>query len=299
VRRHRLQLLHVNYIAPPRMVCPTVVTVHDISYTLYPQFFSLRDRLLLSTLVPFTMKRATAIITVSHRTRDDLIDRYRIPPQKITVTYEGVDKRFQPLDKAEASAFLSQTYNIPPDFVLSLGNLQPRKNIPRLIQAFARLKCIQKSNLSLVIVGQALRHSSEIYRFVTDLGLEDSVIFTGYVPDDHLPLLYNAARIFVFPSLYEGFGLPPLEAMACGTPVVCSSAGALAEVVGSAAQMFDPFDVEDITQKILQVASSQQLQTSLRERGMQTARRFSWDAMAGQTLAVYRQVIDEHGGMNI
>jgi len=298
VRSNRPQLLHVNYIAPPRLACPIVVTVHDISYALYPKFFSLRDRLLLSTLVPFTMKRASAIIAVSQKTRADLIKRYHIPPQKIAVTYEGIDKRFQPLDKVAARTFLSRTWGIYQDFILTLGNLQPRKNIPRLIQAFARLKHEQELNLSLVVVGQALWRGSEAYQVVRDTGMEKDVIFTGYVPDEHLPLLYNAAQLFVFPSLYEGFGLPPLEAMACGTPVVCSNAGSLAEIVGEAALTFDPHDIEDIAHKILQAVSSPQLRALLCKEGTQTARQFSWETMASQTMEIYQQVVDRHRGID-
>jgi glycosyltransferase involved in cell wall biosynthesis len=294
VRNNKLQLLHVNYIAPPRLTCPIVVTIHDVSYDLYPRFFSLRDRLLLSTLVPFTMKQAAAIIAVSKKTRDDLIERYHIPPQKITVTYEGADSRFHPLNKADARAFLGKTYGIHQDFILTLGNLQPRKNISRLIHTFARLKHEQRLSLSLVIVGQALWRGSEVYQVVKDRGLESEVVFTGYVPDEHLPVLYNAAQLFVFPSLYEGFGLPLLEAMACGTPVVCSNISALAEIVGDAALTFDPCSMEDMAKKILQVLSSPELQSSLSKKGTQKACQFSWETMACQTLEVYQQVIDKY-----
>jgi glycosyltransferase involved in cell wall biosynthesis len=294
LRQSRAQLLHVNYIAPPRINCPVVVTIHDISYEFHPEFFSLRDRLLLSTLVPFSARRAAAIIAVSQKTRSDLISRYRIPPEKITVTYEGADVRFRPLDKLEATDLVLKKYGIDRAFVLTLGNLQPRKNLPRLVQAYAKLKREQKLDAVLVIAGQALWRESKVFRAVRDTELETDVIFTGYIPDEDLPWLYNAARLFVFPSLYEGFGLPPLEAMACGTPVACSRMGALPEVVADAALTFDPRSVDEMARVILQVASSPDLQAHLSERGQQRAQRFSWKAMAHETMEVYQNVVSSN-----
>jgi glycosyltransferase involved in cell wall biosynthesis len=298
IRKNQPQLLHVSYTAPPRVACPVVVTIHDIACTLYPKWFSLRDRLLLLTLVPYTIKRADAIIAVSQRTRDDLVEQYHIPPQKIAVTYEGVDSRFCPLDKLDAREFAKRVYGVGQDFILTLGNLEPRKNLPRLIHAFARLRQRQGLSLSLVIAGQALWRQSEVDQAIRDLRVEKDVTFTGYVLDEHLPILYNAARFFVYPSLYEGFGLPPLEAMACSTPVVCSNASSLPEVVGDAALTFDPRSVEDMTQKLLQMASSPELQVAFSERGRQRARKFSWETMARQTLEVYQRVVHGHIGVD-
>lgn len=292
VKESNTQLLHVNYIAPPRLTCPVVTTIHDISFEFYPQYFSLRDRLLLSLLVPFTARRAAAVIAVSEKTRDDIIARYRIPAHKVVVTYEGVDAHFCPLDRAKAKEFAEKTYNIDGDFILSVGNLQPRKNLRRLVQSYAKLKQNQEIDLALVIVGKALWRESEVYSLVQALGIEKDVIFTGYVPDEHLPLLYNAAQFFVFPSLYEGFGLPPLEAMACGTPVVCSNTGALPEVVEDATLTFDPHNLDELTNCLLQMASSPETQIHFSERGLVQASKFSWSAMARETMEVYQAVID-------
>lgn len=295
IRRTRAHLLHVNYIAPPHVKCPIVVTVHDIAYALYPHFFSLRDRLLLSVLVPLTLSRAVRVIAVSQRTRDDLVAYYHIPLSKIVVTYEGTDSRFRPLDKAEARARMAEKYGLTRPYILTLGNLQPRKNIPRLIRAYARLQREGKIDLPLVIVGQARWRETEIYRAAQE-AREGTVLFTGYVPDDDLPLLYNAAQFFVYPSLYEGFGLPPLEAMACGTAVLCSSAGALPEVVGDAALLVDPYSESEIAAGLEQMANSPDLRATLAERGFVQAQRFSWDIMARQTELVYREVVEEMNG---
>lgn len=296
LQKNQAQLLHVTYIAPPSLPCPVVVTIHDISYSLFPEFFSLRDRLILSMLVPLTARRATAIIASSKKTRDDLITRYGISQQKITVTHLSFNKRFQTLNKAEAEEFVAIHYNIRQDFILTLGNLQPRKNLPRLIEAYARLKRAKKLNLLLVIAGQAQWRESEIYQTIKDAGVEQEVIFTGYIPHEHLPWLYNAASFFVYPSLYEGFGLPPLEAMACGTPVICANTGALPEVVGKAALTFNPYNLDDMTQKIFIMASSDELRSTLGLKGLQQAQQFSWDKTARETMALYQEIINGNSG---
>lgn len=292
VKESQAQLLHVNYIAPPRLACPIVVTIHDISFEFYPQYFSLRDRLLLSLLVPLTARRAAAVIAVSKKTRDDIVERYHIPARKIAVTYEGADSRFHPREKSEAREYVKKTYGVDRDFILAVGNLQPRKNLVNLVRSYANLKKDQKIDPVLVIVGKALWHESKVYSTVRSLGIEKDVVFAGYVPDQDLPLLYNAAQFFIFPSLYEGFGLPPLEAMACGTPVACSNTGALLEVVGDAALTFNPFSLDELTDCLLRMASSSEMRAHCSERGLVQSTKFSWAAMARATIEVYQAVIE-------
>ena len=260
--RDHASLLHVNYVAPPVGACPHVVTVHDISYDLYPAFFSPRDRWMLKTLVPLTMRRAAAIITVSQHAKQEIMARYGLPAHKIAVTYEAAGEQFRPVTDAAVRLGLRQRLGLPAQapYFLALGNLQPRKNIGRLLAAFARARQTPElASTRLVIAGKALWRESEVFAAVQQAGLMDVVHFPGYVDDADLPALYSDALAFVYPSLYEGFGLPPLEAMACGAPVICSNAASLPEVVGDAALTVAPTDVGALANALRQVAAAPEL----------------------------------------
>jgi glycosyltransferase involved in cell wall biosynthesis len=315
--RGSFDLLHVTYNAPPLSPCPTVVTIHDISFERYPQFFSPRDLLILKALVPLSARRAARILTVSEHAKREIVERYGLPPDKITVTYEAAGAQFHPIDDPSALQAVRARYGIPEGpFVLALGNLQPRKNIARLVDAFARVvkntqstanseqlsKTDHRSPVtdhgsrfavhgSLVIAGKAQWRESEIYQAVQQAGLAGRVVFPGYVDDADLPALYSAAAVFVYPSLYEGFGLPPLEAMACGAPVISSNAASLPEVVGDAALLVDPTDTAALAQALADVLAQPALQADLRQRGLSRAAQFSWERCAVETLAVYSAVL--------
>jgi glycosyltransferase involved in cell wall biosynthesis len=289
--REEIDLLHMTYVAPPISPCPAVVTVHDISYRLYPQYFPARVRWMLSLLVPFSMRRAEKVITVSHSARRDILTHYDVPASKVVVTYEAAAPHFRPVENREAFSPVKARYGIEADFVLSVGNLQPRKNIRRLIEAYARIPAGLRNRYKLVIVGQALWQHSDIYHAVAERGLLAHVIFTGYVPEPDLVLLYNAASLFAYPSLYEGFGLPVLEAMACGTPVVTSCVSSLPEIAGDAALLVDPGDVDAIAEAMATVLSEPELAQCLSAAGLQRASSFSWERMALETLKVYADVI--------
>jgi glycosyltransferase involved in cell wall biosynthesis len=293
-RKQGVSLLHVSYIAPLYCPCPTVVTVHDLAYILFPHFFSLRDRLLLSTLVPISLRRAAKVIAVSQRTKEDLMAHYHLPENKVAVTYEAASEAFRPIEQQAELTEVRERYGLHEPFILTIGNLQPRKNMIHLVKAYASLHRKGFAH-QLVIAGQAYWRTSDIYRAVKEWGLEDKVLFTGYVPDADLPLLYNAADLFAFVSLYEGFGLPVLEAMACGTPVVSSRAGSLPEVVGDAGLLVDPLDVEDIAQAMAEVLSRPEFASQLRERGLKQAANFSWRRTAEETLRVYEEVVQDSG----
>jgi len=288
--RQGADLLHVTYNAPPWCPCPIVVTVHDISYELFPDSFSPRDRLVLSTLVPFSLRRAAKVITGSEHTKRDMVGRYGLPEEKVVVTYYAADHAFRPILDSQRIAATKAKYGITTNFILFLGSLQPRKNLLRLIEAFARLREGGALAHKLVIAGQALWRESEVYNRVRKYGLEEEVVFTDYVPHEDLPPLYNAADLFVFPSLYEGFGLPPLEAMACGTPVVASNTSSLREVLGDAAILVDPYDVQQLARAMRDVLSSGDLRREMAAKGLKGVRRFSWAETARKTLEVYQEV---------
>ncbi len=293
-RRDGIDLLHVTYVAPPVGSCPFVVTVHDISYTRYPQFFAPRDRWMLSTLVPLTMRRAARIITVSNHARQEIVDRYGIAPARVAVTYEAAAGHFAPVKDPLRLEPARARYGLPAaaPYFLALGNLQPRKNMARLVEAFGRLRHqAGVTDVHLVVAGKAMWRESEVYAAVEQANLADHVHFVGYVADEDLPALYSGALAFVYPSLYEGFGLPPLEAMACGTPVICSNVASLPEVVGDAARLITPTDVDGLVAALFAVATDAGLRVALTEQGYRRVAQFSWRRCAEDTLAVYREAL--------
>lgn len=293
--REKLALLHVTYVAPPLCPCPTIVTVHDISFRLYPHYFPLRVRLMLSMLVPLSMRRARRVLTLSSSVKHEIVAHYGLPEDKIVVTGAAPAAHFCPILDGDGLDAARARYGLTRPFILSVGNLQPRKNIRRLVQAYALLPPPIRSRYQLAIVGQALWQHSDVYQAVAEYQLQDGVTFTGYVPDEDLPLLYNAADLFVYPSVYEGFGLPILEAMACGTPVVTSSASSLAEVAGDAGILVDPTCADDMASAMAAVLSNPDLANRLSERGLHRARSFSWEQTAGETLAAYQDILAASG----
>jgi glycosyltransferase involved in cell wall biosynthesis len=272
---------HVLPIVHPRR---SVVTVHDLGYLYYPEAHRLLDRLYLDLSTRYDARAAAHLIADSSATKRDLIQRYGVEPDSITVVYPGYDDAtFQPVRDEEAIEAVKTRYDIAGDYILFVGTLQPRKNLTRLIEAYWKL---ETGSWKLVIAGKKGWLYGEIFRRVEELGLERRVVFTGYVTQEDLPVLLSGARLFVFPSLYEGFGLPVLEAMACGTPVVCSNAASLPEVAGDAALLVDPLDVEELAAALERVLSDEELRAGLIERGFEQAKRFSWERCARETLDV-------------
>jgi len=286
---------HVLPIVHPRR---SVVTIHDLGYLHYPEAHRLLDRLYLDLSTRYNARAATHLIADSLATKRDLVERYGTNPDKVTVVYPSYDKAtFQPVKVKEAIETVKARYGIAGDYILFVGTLQPRKNLIRLINAFSNLQS-PISNLQLVIAGKKGWLYQEIFRRVEELGLERKVVFTGYVPEGDLPALLSGARLFVFPSLYEGFGLPVLEAMACGTPVVCSNASSLPEVAGDAAMLVDPLDVEGMAAAIERVLGDKELRAELIERGFEQARKFSWERCAREILNVLEMVGWSKAGAN-
>ncbi len=255
-RKHDIELLHsMAFVTPLLSTCPTVITVYDLSFYHFPERFPTLQRLYLSSQTRRSCRRARRIITISESSRQDVHQFFDVPLSQIDVVVPGVDPVYQPLPAATVQAF-RQKHNLD-RFVLHVGTLQPRKNIPVLIEAMARL---DDSELKLVLVGGKGWLYDDIFRQVQALELAGRVIFTGYVPDDDLPLWYNAAELLVFPSVYEGFGLPVLEAMACGTPVIAANSSSIPEAVGDAGLLFDPDDGETLVEQMTAVLTNADLQ---------------------------------------
>lgn len=287
-----LDLFHATdfFLPPVRPGTRTIVTIHDLSFVRLPETVMPGMTNHLNQWVPHSVKRADHVIAVSEATRQDLIELYQTPPEKISVLYHGVTADFEPVIEPDSLSAVRQKYNLGQQpFILSVGTIQPRKNYQKLIQAFATLD----PALALVIVGSRGWNYAEVFAEVTRQNVEERVHFLGFVADADLPALYSAASLFVYPSLYEGFGLPVLEAMACGTPVVASSQSALLEVVGEAGLLVDPGDVEAMAAAMTRVLTNTTLGLHLAQAGQVRAACFTWPGMATKLLSLYQQIIEE------
>jgi glycosyltransferase involved in cell wall biosynthesis len=271
-----------------------VLTIHDLIFLLFPEYHLPLNKWFLNSFVPLFIRRADAIIAVSKCTKGDLIRYYSVPSEKIKVIYEGVDARFQPVTEPDALARVRAIYGLPERFILYVGTIEPRKNLSTLLEAY---KLLREEGLEhrLVIVGRKGWLYKGFFQRLRELGLEGEVIFPGFVPDGDLPALYSAADLFVFPSLYEGFGLPVLEAMACGTPVIASNSSSLPEVIEDAGIMVDPLDVGALLRAIELILRDERMRREMRARGLEQAAKFSWERAARETLEVYRSVVWEKG----
>lgn len=292
-RRAHVDLLHEPaFVGPVAGATPLVVTVHDLSFLLYPQAFRAFNRFYLRLVTNLSVQKARRVIAVSENTKQDLIRTYHLSPNKIDVIYNGLDECFQPLPKDQVDQFRAR-HSLPERFLLFVGTLEPRKNVLKLIEAYAQLP---KDRPPLLLVGGKGWLYDEVFALVADRALTDEVRFVGYVPAEDLPWWYNAAEVFVYPSLYEGFGLPPLEAMACGTPVITSEVSSLPEVVGQAALRVDPNDAGMLAQAMERALTDRELQDRLRTAGLAQARAFSWAKTARHTAHSYRRALDLPGG---
>lgn len=276
-----------DFTLPPLLRARGVLTVHDLTFLHYPEHAP-RDLVdYLSRVVPRSVRRARVVLADSESTRADLMQRWGTPADKVRVVYAGVGPTFAPVSDAAARAAVCSRYCVDLPFVLTVGTLQPRKNHLRLVQAFSRLKELHP-DLSLVIAGGSGWQYDPVAAEVERLGLTASVRFSGFVDEGDLPALYSAASVFAFPSLYEGFGLPVLEAMACGTPVVCSNASSLPEVAGDAALMVAPEDAQALAETLDRVLRDSSLRAGMAQRGLAQAARFTWTAAARSLLDAYR-----------
>jgi len=299
LRRAKLDLIHyTNFNSPVffRKV-KSVVTIHDLTLWFYPgrQHRGWLKQWLYRYVIAQSCRNASRIIAVSQGTKRDIIKYLKIDPEKIEVIYEGVAPRLHHQPNFKRGEMLKAKYNITAPFFLYVGQWRAHKNLLRLIRAFAILRRRYNLSRQLVLVGKTDSLSPKIPAAIKQLGLQDTVILTGYIADSDLPDFYSAAEAFVFPSLYEGFGLPPLEAMAQGTPVISSDASVMPEILGDAALYFNPENVEDIAAKLYQFTVSFKLKHELKEKALHQAQRYSFAKMAKATLGVYQKVLGEGG----
>jgi glycosyltransferase involved in cell wall biosynthesis len=294
LRRNRVDVLHVQFTAPPFSPCPVVVSIHDLSFEHLPQTFKRRSRMQLRMTVRRSARNAAQVIALSEHARMDLINTYDLIPEKVNVVPLAAPAAFAPVRDDNELQRVRQTYGIDGDYILSVGSIQPRKNLRRLIEAYSVLRHAQPECKlpQLVLVGKNAWLYDETLRALkyTDVGA--SILLTGYVPESDLPALYSGALCFIYPSYYEGFGLPPLEAMKCGAPVIVGNRTSLPEVVGDAALMIDPFDVDAIAGAIQKMITDSEFRSELRVKGLERAKDFDWKETARQTLAVYRKAFE-------
>lgn len=294
----KLDLLHgMAFATPLAAACPTVVTVHDLSFLRFPEAFRRANRAYLSAFTKLSVRRAARVIVGAESTRRDVIELAGARPERVVTVPYGVTDAFSPA-AAEASADFRRRKGLPDQFILFLGTLEPRKNIGRLIEAYALLRERErpKSVPKLIIAGGKGWFYENLFALVTALGLGEDVLFTGYVPGDELVWWYRAALMFVFPSRFEGFGLPVLEALACGAPTITSNVSSLPEVAGDAALLVDPEDTEGLVSAMTRLLHEPELRAALSQAGPRQAKQFPWSRTAAETAAVYRDALNASQG---
>ncbi len=288
--RARLDLLHSpDFIPPFRRTGQSVITIHDLAFLLYPHFLT-NEAARYYGQIDEAVRSTNHIIAVSESTRRDTISLLGVPEQKITVIYEAANPIYRQIDSDLARKFVSDAYDIDTDYILFVSTIEPRKNLPALLQAYRKLRDAYKRPEKLVLAGRRGWLSEEVFDTIEKLNLSEHVRLLGRVPSEHLVYLYNAARVLVHPSFYEGFGLPPLEAMNCGIPTIVSNVSALPEVVGDASILIDPNDVDELMVAMWRVLTDEELRSGMVAKGLKRAEMFSWERSAQETLDVYRRV---------
>ena len=292
-QRHGLQLIHDPTGSAPLYLTSArrVATIHDVIPYVYPETSTRLDWLIYHIWLPLAVRRLHAIITDSQASKRDIVLHLPVHPEKIMVIPAAASAHYRPMP-GEAIEPALQRYGVTSPYILYVGSLESRKNLPRLLQAYAKLR-EWSQQWHLVIVGARKWKYTPIFETVQQLDLQSHVHFTGYVEEEDLPALYNGADLFMFPSLYEGFGLPVLEAMACGTPVVTSNSSSLPEVAGDAALLVDPYDVDAIAGAMQRVLAKPDLAGEMREKGLANAAQYTWERTARETIAVYEKVLGQ------
>jgi len=285
-----LDVLHSpDFIPPFRRNCRSVITIHDLVFIIYPQFLT-KDAARYYSQIDEAVKRTDAIIAVSEATKRDIVQSLGVPEHKVTVIYEAASPVFCKMDRPDLKQRVRGRFGVKSDFVLFVSTIEPRKNVPTLLRAFRQLLADYHVDIKLVLAGAKGWLYDEVFQVAQDLNLMDDVLFLGRVSTEELVWLYNTAQALVAPSIYEGFGLPPLEAMACGTPVVVSNVSSFPEIVADAGLLVDPYAVDELTVAIWRLLSDSELRESLIEKGLKRAASFSWDRAAEQTLKLYHSL---------
>lgn len=286
-----LDLMHeLAFVAPVIMPRPFVVTVYDLSFVRYPERLTRTRRLYLRLLTGYSCRRARRVIAISQSTADDLVTLLHIPREKIDLAIPGVELRYHPLSAADVAQFRVQK-GLPDRFMLFVGTIEPRKNLPILLRAYAALPPTDRMAVHLILAGGKGWMSDDVPRLIEQLGLSDNVHMPGYVSDEELPLWYNAAETFVYPSVYEGWGLPVTEAMACGTPVITSNASSLPEAVGDVGQCLPPDDLAAWTDALAKAIHDSAWRTESGEQGRLRAAGFTWQNTAASTVVSYQKAL--------
>lgn len=292
--RRSLDLVHDPTGVIPLQMTPAkrLATVHDVIPYIYPQTCTMLDWLIYRFWLPFAVRGLDRVVTVSQQSRGDIVQFLSIEAEKVMVIPEAANKHYRPMGTEEIQSSLKRA-EIDFSYILYVGSVEPRKNLPRLLEAYALLRQWSVT-WDLVIVGaRNFWKTTPVAEVFKRLGLQSCVHFTGYISEEDLPAIYNGADLFIFPSLYEGFGLPVLEAMACGTPVVTSNSSSLPEVAGEAAILIDPYDVDAMAAAMQCILSDPNLAEELAAKGIARAREFSWERTARETIAVYEEVLGE------
>lgn len=293
--RCRPHLLHsLAFVSPMAWRGPTVVTIYDLSFLLYPERFNRANRLYLAIMTRISAQRARRVVAISQSTKADVIHLLGVPSGRIVVIPPSLEPQFRPQDSALVAEF-RQRRGLPEHFILNLGTLEPRKNLTTLLKAYTVLKRRAANSAKhqpfLVLAGGKGWGYQQIFRAIEELGLVQDILLPGFIPFSELPLWYAAADLFVYPSLYEGFGLPVLEALACGTPVVCSRASSLPEAAGDAASLVDPQDATALAEAMERLLQDERLRSDLREKGLAHAARFSQKEMGQRMIQVYEEAL--------
>lgn len=284
-----VDIFHSLCFSIPNSIRAKLITnIYDISWIVCPEEMSPVTSFF-NKWMPVFIKRANKIITCSLSSKKGIVEYYNVPEEKVNVIYGAANENFKRIENSDLMSEVKRKYKINRDYILFVGQMMPRKNIVRLFKAYHQF-IEKKLDVDLVLVGPEIKAYPEMLETIKTLSLNEKVIFTGYVPYEDLPLLYNAAKLLVYPALYEGFGLPIVEAMACGTPVVTSNVSSMPEVAGDAAILVNPLSVEEIGKAMYEVLTNTELYERLRDKGLERSKLFSWAKAAEQTLSVYREV---------
>lgn len=293
LKKNKIDLTHnLAYVGPILSNKPMIITIYDMAYLIYPDKFTMWYRIYLKLWVPISTKKAKKIIAISKNTKNDIIKYLKIPEDKIDVVYCGVDSSFNNTENINLAESILKKHNLSnKKYILYVGTMEPRKNLVTLLKAFRLFLDEYKLNYDLVIVGQKGWLYDDIFKTLETLRLNKNVFFTGVVTDEELPFIYKGASLFVYPSIYEGFGLPVLEAMTCGVPVITSNTSSLPEVIGDAGITIDPMDIKSLSKSMHKVLTDKNTRDLMISKGLERAKLFTWENAAKKTIEIYKDIL--------